>query len=129
MKTDDTRVRRFNYHPFYITSNNMGGYGKKVNKAARKQERIYAGVDHPYQEFQAKPTVQGDFCRWTSKDGEDKWRESETFDQYKKTLEIVCQKRKGHSSAKARYGVLNWTVQDNTEDIVYYQSYTHEGMG
>ena len=46
--------------------------------------------------------------------------------QYKKTLEIVCQKRKGHSSAKARYGVLNWTVQDNTEDIVYYQSYTHE---
>ena len=28
--------------------------------------------------------------------------------------------------SKDNYGLLNWTVAENTDDIVYYQSYTHE---
>ena len=40
---------------------------------------------------------------------------------YKETLEVVCEK-----GSRDKYGLLNWTVAQDTDDIVYYQSYTHE---
>ena len=40
---------------------------------------------------------------------------------YFNTLEVVCER-----GPKENYGLLNWTVAEDTADIVYYQSYTHE---
>ena len=34
---------------------------------------------------------------------------------------MVCEK-----GSRDKYGLLNWTVAQDTDDIVYYQSYTHE---
>ena len=34
---------------------------------------------------------------------------------------MVCEK-----GSRDKYGLLNWTVAEDTDDIVYYQSYTHE---
>ena len=34
---------------------------------------------------------------------------------------MVCER-----GSRDKYGLLNWTVLDDTDDIVYYQSYTHE---
>ena len=44
-----------------------------------------------------------------------------TCRDYKETLEVVCEK-----GSRDKYGLLNWTVAQDTDDIVYYQSYTHE---
>ena len=33
----------------------------------------------------------------------------------------MCEK-----GSRDNYGLLNWTVAQDTDDIVYYQSYTHE---
>ena len=40
---------------------------------------------------------------------------------YFNTLEVVCER-----GPKENYGLLNWTVAEDTDDVVYYQSYTHE---
>ena len=40
---------------------------------------------------------------------------------YQATLEVVCEK-----GSRDNYGLLNWTVAQETDDLVYYHSYTHE---
>ena len=44
------------------------------------------------------------------------------FRDYTATLEVVCEE----AGSKDNYGLLNWTVAEDTDNIVYYQSYTHE---
>lgn len=43
---------------------------------------------------------------------------------YQATLEVVCEK-----GSRDNYGLLNWTVAQETDDLVYYHSYTHENFG
>ena len=43
------------------------------------------------------------------------------FRDYQATLEVVCEK-----GSRDNYGLLNWTVAQETDDLVYYHSYTHE---
>ena len=43
------------------------------------------------------------------------------YRDYQATLEVVCEK-----GSRDKYGLLNWTVAEETDDIVYYHSYTHE---
>ena len=43
------------------------------------------------------------------------------YREYFESLEVVCER-----GSKDNYGLLNWTVAEETDDIVYYQSYTHE---
>ena len=40
---------------------------------------------------------------------------------YRHSLEVVCER-----GSRDNYGLLNWTVAQNTPDLVYYQSYTYE---
>ena len=51
-------------------------------------EKIWAGVDNVYGEMatmsEPQPTAKGSLCYYQSKEGEDKWRESNTF-RYRKT--------------------------------------------
>ena len=46
-------------------------------------ERVWAGVDNVYGEMstmmEPKPTAKGNLCYYKSFEGEDKWREAETF--------------------------------------------------
>lgn len=116
---DDPAIPK-NYHPFYITSDNGGGYYEK-NPAERKLETIYAGVDgRPGQEV---PSGVGPLCMYTSK-GADKASESETFADYVSTLHKACEPGRDHE-----YGWVNWTVPFDTPDLVFYQSYTGWKMG
>jgi hypothetical protein len=43
----------------------------------------------------------------------DKSAETETFEQYTKTLKLECE--------PGEAAVLNWTVAEDTPDLVYYQ--------
>merc|ERR1719471_630166 len=123
---DNESLGRQNYHPFYITSDPNGGYGRKI-EAERDSERIWAGVENAFSEMSnmRKPTAKGSLCYYKSREGEDKWREVETFKDYTATLEVVCEE----AGSKDNYGLLNWTVAEDTDNIVYYQSYTHENLG
>ncbi|XP_065078550.1 protein Skeletor, isoforms B/C isoform X1 [Ochlerotatus camptorhynchus] len=108
------------YHPFYITDSPEGGFGQQT---ASKQERetVFAGVaydkDHyPY------PTAAGRYCEWKHKNV-DKSEESETFEEFKKTLNLVC------DDPDAQPAYLNWTVPEDAPNMVYYQCYTHRNLG
>ena len=54
----------------------------------------------------------GRYCEWTHKTV-DRSAETETFEQYKETLDLKCD--------PGEPGVFNWTVADETPDLVYYQ--------
>lgn len=54
----------------------------------------------------------GRYCEWEHKTI-DKSAQSETFDDYVKTLHLAC------DSGQPAY--LNWTVAMDTPDLVYYQ--------
>lgn len=59
-------------------------------------------------------SVAGRYCEWKHKTI-DKSEESETFEEFKKTLNLVCDDPDGQPA------YLNWTVPDDAPNIVYYQ--------
>ena len=58
-------------------------------------------------------SIVGQYCEYEHKTV-DKSAQSETFEDYKKTLRLVC-------SDEGRAGYLIWTVEQDTPDTVYYQ--------
>lgn len=46
------------------------------------------------------------------------------FQDYKSSLDLACEP---HRSVE--YGWVNWTVQTDTPDLVYYQSFNGFGLG
>lgn len=94
----------------YITNSKEGGYGQK-NAEERDKQAVFAGVDfdgdnNPF------PTAAGRYCEWAHT-SIDKSADSETFEQFKKTLRLECDQ--GES------GYLNWTVPMDAPDLLYYQ--------
>ncbi|XP_076250589.1 protein Skeletor, isoforms B/C [Rhynchophorus ferrugineus] len=106
------------YYPLYITDSYKGGYGQ-INEELRRDQEIYAGVGfddqgHPF------PTAAGRYCEWAHK-SIDKSMESETFDDYLRTLRLEC------DEGDAAY--LNWTVPMDAPELLYYQCYAQTNMG
>jgi heme/copper-type cytochrome/quinol oxidase subunit 3 len=60
----------------------------------------------------------GRYCEWQHITV-DKSSDIETFEDYKKTLKLECE----HGEAS----VLNWTVSQDTPDLVYYQVWLFMG--
>ncbi|XP_072384339.1 protein Skeletor, isoforms B/C [Diabrotica undecimpunctata] len=106
------------YHPFYITDSKEGGFGQKSVEEQKKQ-KVYAGVEYDNDGY-AYPSVAGRYCEWTHK-GIDKSAESETFEEFTKTLRLEC------DIGEPAY--LNWTVPMDAPDLLYYQCYTHNNLG
>ncbi|XP_070540793.1 protein Skeletor, isoforms B/C-like isoform X1 [Ptychodera flava] len=111
---DDSNTAQ--YHPFYITDDPIGGYIQK-STAERRGINLVAGVEFDGA-GQAYPTAAGRYCEYESK-GVDRAEESETFDDYFKTLTLNC--KDGNSS------VLRWTPTET--GTYYYQCYTHQYLG
>ncbi|KAK9718424.1 Electron transfer DM13 [Popillia japonica] len=113
---DKTNTPR--YHPLYVTDSSEGGYGQK-NPSEQVKERIYAGVafDHngyPY------PTAAGRYCEY-SHVAIDLVDQSDTFDDYFKTLKLLCE--------EGEVAHLNWTVPLDAPNTLYYQCYIHRNLG
>lgn len=106
------------YHPFYITTSPEGGYGQK-SEGQRKQQRILAGVAHN-KEGEEIPMAQGRYCEWVHKTV-DRSLEFDNFDEFFKTLKLDCQ--------PGQPAKLQWTVAQDTPDLVYYQCFTHNNLG
>ncbi|XP_035890719.1 protein Skeletor, isoforms B/C isoform X2 [Anopheles stephensi] len=116
---DDT-AQPAKYHPLYITSSSEGGYGQ-LTDAQKRRETVYAGVEYD-SEGNAYPTAAGRYCEWKHKTI-DRSADIATFEEYKKTLHLSCDDPNGQPA------YLNWTVTDETPDLVYYQCFTHRNLG
>ncbi|KAJ8025455.1 Protein Skeletor, isoforms B/C [Holothuria leucospilota] len=97
-----------NYHPFYITDDKDGGYAQKTD-AEKELETIYAAP------------VEGDLCEYKAVKfvSDDKYY---SFLSYASSLQLKC-------PANAVPGILKWTPDENTPDLVYYQCYQHRFFG
>nr|XP_040577912.1 protein Skeletor, isoforms B/C-like isoform X2 [Lepeophtheirus salmonis] len=116
----DDASRTNSFHPLYITDNAEGGYILKP-QYERSVETIYAGVE----EYDLEPmaTGVGPLCEFVSYEA-DKTYESQTFKEYKRTLRLACTEGR-----EQEYGWVNWTVDHNTPDLLYYQSFADYAMG
>lgn len=98
------------YHPFYITDSSEGGFGQK-NEQQQMEQKVFAGVDYDSDGY-PYPTAAGRYCEWvrTTGDNADNY---ETFKSFFQTLKLKCE--------KGEPAKLEWTVEENTPDLVYYQ--------
>ncbi|XP_054266957.1 protein Skeletor, isoforms B/C isoform X2 [Macrosteles quadrilineatus] len=106
------------YHPFYITDSSEGGFGQKTEEEQRRQ-RIFAGVRYDSEGY-PYPTAAGRYCEWAHKTV-DKSLETPTFAEFFQTLRLMC------DDGDPAY--LNWTVAEETPNLLYYQCYTHQNLG
>ncbi|KAG8222980.1 hypothetical protein J437_LFUL002703 [Ladona fulva] len=115
------RTNPARYHPFYITDSPEGGFGQKNEQEQRKQ-RVFAGVGYDAEGY-PYPTAAGRYCEWKHKTI-DQSATSETFEAYFNTLRLECDDNDVNGPA-----YLNWTVAEETPDLLYYQCYTHNNLG
>ncbi|XP_055306953.1 protein Skeletor, isoforms B/C isoform X1 [Sitodiplosis mosellana] len=106
------------YHPFYITDSPEGGLGQ-ASEDEQQRTHNYAGTAKDSQGY-IYPTAAGRYCEWEHL-AVDKSAESETFEDYKKTLRLVCE--------DGNPFVLNWTVPEDAPEELYYQCYSHKNLG
>ncbi|XP_072177827.1 protein Skeletor, isoforms B/C-like [Diadema setosum] len=91
-----------NYHPFYITDSEDGGY-----------EQLSPEVQ--------QVTLQGPLCQWQEPTGGVDTLTVSTFEEYLAMLNKMCE--------PGEPAELVWTVADDTPDVVFYQCYTHLFLG
>lgn len=130
------------YHPFYITDDPYGGYLLQ-NITQRNQQKILAGlqfevapgsttkskstkpqpVQHPQMIGKPLPTSVGRLCAWLPSDINliRKAESHQSFAQFRAKLDYSCQ--------PGEPGIIQWTPNITTPDVVYYQSYTQRNMG
>ncbi|KFM69923.1 Protein Skeletor, isoforms D/E, partial [Stegodyphus mimosarum] len=97
------------YHPLYITNNPEGGGGQFLDQLGLPNHVVYAGLTTDTNQ-QLVPTGAGRLCEWKHK-SVDKAEESETFEDYKKTLQLECKDGKP--------GTFIWMPDEDTPDVVY----------
>ena len=108
------------YHPLYVTSSNVGGINSLVNAGQKITETVYAGLTYNQGSGTVTDLTVGPYCEWeeTQGGGDD----FTTFKDYQKTLSYTCN---GNVAA----GSFEWTTNNDTSDIVYYQCATHQLYG
>ncbi|KAI1305994.1 Protein Skeletor, isoforms B/C [Halotydeus destructor] len=111
----------YTYHPLYITNDPDGGYVKMADQE-RKKHSIYAGIDFD-KKGRPSPTSAGRLCLWAYPEGFDARKSNRyaTFTQFRGALNYTCD--------KGSPALLQWTPNEGTPDVVYYQSYTQRNMG
>ncbi|XP_055339701.1 protein Skeletor, isoforms B/C-like [Paramacrobiotus metropolitanus] len=107
------------YHPFYITSEPEGGFAQK-KEADRIRVRLFAGVRRgANNDYEA--TAVGPLCLWKELTNNVKPEDYSNFFGYKRQLGFVCE--------SGQPGILEFTPDATTPDVVFYQSYTQRNLG
>lgn len=120
------------YHPFYLTSSISGGYAL-LDPTERIKQRILAGIrlvaeqpepNSPYV-VSFEPTAVGPLCLYTET--------SKSHDaaaggylEYFSSLNTSCA---WDPDIVDNAGVLEFTPDSTTPDLIYYQSVTHSNLG
>lgn len=115
------------YHPLYLTTDPIGGYAQ-LEENERRSVRVLSGVSFD-KKGRPTPTAFGRLCVWEYPNDFDARKSDNyaTFVQFRGRLNYTCEKvdQKGRDQA----GLLVWTPNSSTPDVVYYQSYTQQNMG
>ncbi|XP_046909339.2 protein Skeletor, isoforms B/C isoform X2 [Dermatophagoides farinae] len=110
-------------HPLYLTTSDEGGFEYKTPDE-RRLERVMAGVGIT-PNGTIYPIAEGRSCKWhlTSETNiNDIDNTYPTFEDFRKTLALDCD-TEGQSAR------LQFTPDQNTPDLIYYQCYLHRFMG
>ncbi|CAL8071837.1 unnamed protein product [Orchesella dallaii] len=106
------------YNPFYITDDPEGGHESK-SLIERQGVKVYAGLQLDSRGRNI-PTAVGKLCRWIE-NGNQPADFFTSYAAYQRSLFLNCDK--GHS------GILHFTPNQDTPDLLYYQSYTKRHLG
>lgn len=106
------------YHPFYITDDPEGGL-EFMTEERKKQVQVFSGVQ-TNRLGGTEPTGTGRLCEW-KEDPAEPSDKSSSFGAYQRTLSLQCQ--------QGQPGIIQWTPDANTPNLVYYQCYTHRYLG
>ena len=119
----DDPERGSEYHPLYLTSSLEGGYFQR-SAEQREEETVYAGLD-----IQDRDNIEalaaGPLCLFKSTDAT-KGAELASYAEYTETLDKSCLEDTTISNAAA---ILEFTPDEDTPDLLYYQCYTHRSLG
>ncbi|KAK4324985.1 hypothetical protein Pmani_004408, partial [Petrolisthes manimaculis] len=110
-----------------------GGKGGKGEKECRKngvyefktpaqrdRTRVFAGIGED-RDGTKVPNAFGRLCEWSPNPNQPPSDSFDSFGGYQRTLTLNCQ--------EGQPGILQWTPDANTPDLVYYQCYTHRYLG
>ena len=64
----------------------------------------------------SEPTATGRLCEW-KEDPSEPANKFKSFGGYQRSLTLECH--------EGQPGIIQWTPDENTPDLVYYQCYTH----
>ncbi|UXI20499.1 rhotekin-like [Sarcoptes scabiei] len=119
IETGDNKTDRRHYHPFYITDSKDGGGSQLPDLLQSPTHRIYAGVI--FRDGLADPSPgTGRYCELIETEKVNPTL-IYSIEDYRKMLRLHC--------GKGNIGSFRWRPDDNTPDIVYYQSFTQKNMG
>ncbi|KAL7580500.1 hypothetical protein ACA910_003630 [Epithemia clementina (nom. ined.)] len=117
-------------HPFYLTTSVNGGY-KQLDPETRAKETAVAGIQFTNQTadgsqvFDFTPTAVGSLCLY-KENGNSKEEAAKSFQAYFQSLNNSCA---SNTSVTDGAKVLEFTPNDDTPDLLYYQCTTHSNMG
>ena len=116
-------------HALYLTTSPDGGYDQ-LDPDQRAQETLLAGINILNQnnnggvtEFES--TAAGPLCLYTET-GASEEATNAGYQAYFSTLDTSCASDENLSNAA---GVLEFTPDDTTPNVIYYQSVTHPNLG
>lgn len=126
VSTDDS-----NYHPFYITTSQFGGYFQ-LSPEERLEEEVLAGVVITERDQDTWGVTGFDveglapICRYETTAATTPDIELSSFEDYAETLDMSCA---DDTDLMNQAGVITFTPDENTPDTIYYHCVTHFNLG
>jgi hypothetical protein len=119
------------YHPMYLTTSESGGYAQ-VSPAERAAQTVFAGIE--VTEIDANgnvvgfaSTLEAPICQYETTDSTFDLPESGiSFQEFFNTLNTTCANNSAITNAAA---ILEFTPNEDTPDLIYYQCVTHRNLG
>ena len=118
------------YHPFYITTSPLGGYSQ-LDGMERKLETTFAGIEDIVLDDSglvmnySAPLV-APICLFKATTDSFDVSLSGTYTEYFNTLDVSCLDNETITEAGA---VFEFTPNETTPDVLYYQCVTHRNLG
>jgi hypothetical protein len=119
------------YHPMYLTTSESGGYAQ-VSPAERAAQTVFAGIEVTERDASGNvigfvSTLEAPICLYETTDSTFLLTDSGvTFQDYFNTLDRTCASNSAITNAAA---VLEFTPNEDTPDLIYYQCVTHRNLG
>jgi hypothetical protein len=119
------------YHPFYLTTSASGGYAQ-ISPAERAAQTVFAGIEITERDGNGdvvgfSSTLEAPICLYETTDSTFALPESGvTYQEYFNTLDTSCATNTAITNDAA---VLEFTPNEDTPDLIYYQCVTHRNLG